>query len=92
MDATNTATKMRPCPDVIARNMGTAAVLIHLESNRIFELNATGARIWALVEQGLDRDAICAQLEQEFEGPAADVQQSVDELISELAREGLICA
>ncbi len=82
---------LRPSQDVIAREMGTAAVLIHLESNRIFELNATGSRIWALLEQGVDRDGICAQLEKEFDIPSVDVTQAVDDLLAELTRERLIC-
>jgi uncharacterized NAD-dependent epimerase/dehydratase family protein len=73
------------------RDVGTAAVLIHLESNRIFELNATGSRIWALLEQGVDRDAICARLQEEFDIPAADVVQAVDDLLADLTRERLIC-
>lgn len=75
---------------MIARTVGNAAVLIHLESNRIFELNATGSRIWTLLEQGLDRDAVCARLQQEFDAPAAEVEQAVDELLSDLTRERLI--
>ena len=42
------ASNLRPSPGVVARDMGGSAVLVHLESNRIFELNATGARVWSL--------------------------------------------
>ena len=87
----NAQARLRPSQDVVARDMGTAAVLIHLENNRIFELNATGSRIWALIEQGVDRDAICARLEEEFDIPSVDVASAVDELLAELARERLIC-
>jgi len=86
----NAQAPLRPSQDVIARDMGTAAVLIHLESNRIFELNGTGSRIWALIEQGVDRDAICAQLQEEFDVPSADVTRAVDDLLAELTRERLI--
>jgi hypothetical protein len=92
VDSTHIAAKFRPSPDVIARHVGPSAVLIHLESNSIFELNATGSRIWALLEQGLDRDALCAQLQQEFDAPSGELQQAVDELLSALTRERLICA
>jgi hypothetical protein len=70
--------------------MGAAAVLIHLESNRIFELNATGARIWSMLEQGLDRDDICNRLHEEFEAPHDDLEQTVDDLLVTLSREGLV--
>jgi len=72
--------------------MGGSAVLVHLESNRIFELNATGARVWSLLEQGLHRDEICARLEQEFEASDADLAETVDALLASLEREHLIGA
>ena len=84
------ASRLRPSEGVVARAMGSAAVVIHLESNRIFELNATGARIWSMLEQGLDRDAICGRLRDEFDAPDNDVERTVDDLLAELLREGLI--
>jgi hypothetical protein len=92
VDTAHNATKLRPSPDVIARNVGTSAVLIHLNSNRIFELNATGSRVWSLLEQGLDRDTICARLQAEFDSSPDDVSREVDDLLSELIRERIICA
>ena len=72
--------------------MGGSAVLIHLESNRVFELNSTGARIWTMIESGLDHDEICSRLQKEFGQPAAEIQASVDELLTSLQRENLIRA
>jgi hypothetical protein len=83
---------LRPSKEVVAREMGSATVLIHLENNRIFELNATGARIWTMLEQGLGRSEICARLQEEFESPAGELTQTVDDLLAELARERLISA
>jgi hypothetical protein len=80
---------LRPAPGVIARDMGSAAVLIHLESNRIFELNTTGARIWSLVEQSLTRDEIVSRLKTEY-ADATDLEETVDALLADLRREGLI--
>ena len=86
------ASRLRPSEGVVAREMGSAAVVIHLESNRIFELNATGARIWSMLEQGLDRDGICVRLREEFDTPGDDLEQTVDDLLADLLREGLIGA
>ena len=88
----NLASNLRPSPGVVARDMGGSAVLVHLESNRIFELNATGARVWSLLEEGLDRDEICHRLQQEFEVSAADVALTVDALLVSLESEHLISA
>jgi hypothetical protein len=72
--------------------MGGSAVLVHLESNRIFELNATGARVWSLLEQGVPRDEILTRLQQEFQVSSDDVAATVDDLLASLEREHLIVA
>ena len=80
-----------PAPGVVGREMGGAAVLIHLGSNRIFELNPTGARIWSLVCEGHDRGAIAQRLRAEFRGvPIDDLDTTIDALLVTLEREGLI--
>ena len=89
-ERTSFASNLRPSSGVVARDMGGSAVLVHLESNRIFELNATGARVWSFLEQGLNRDEICARLQQEFEVPGDDVAGTVDGLLASLEREHLI--
>jgi hypothetical protein len=91
-ESTGLTPNLRPSPGVVARDMGGSAVLVHLESNRIFELNATGARVWSLLEQGLHRDEICHRLQQEFEVPAEDVAATVDALLVSLESEHLIGA
>jgi len=91
-ESTSFASNLRPNPGVVARDMGGSAVLVHLESNRIFELNVTGARVWSLLEQGLQRDEICARLQQEFQVSAPEVAATVDALLASLEREHLIGA
>jgi hypothetical protein len=91
-ERTSFAANLRPSPGVVARDMGGSAVLVHLESNRIFELNATGARVWSLLEQGVHRDEILARLQQEFQVSSDDVAATVDDLLASLEREHLIVA
>lgn len=80
----------KPKTDVVARRMGDTAVLVDLGTNQIFELNATGYRIWELLGAGLDRDAIAGRLEQEFAGERAQLERDVDELVLTLQAEGLL--
>lgn len=80
---------LQPAPGVIARDMGGAAVLIHLDTNRIFELNTTGARVWALIQEGRTRDQIVTTLRTEF-AAGAEVESTVDDLLDHLGREKLI--
>lgn len=80
---------VQPAPGVVSRQMNGSAVLIHLASNRIFELNATGARVWALLQQALTRDEVVARLRDEF-GDIEEIGATVDDLIEALRGEGLI--
>ena len=77
-------------PDVVASRMDDVLVLIHLRTNRIYELNQTGARYWELLTEGLDRAAIQAQLLREFEVEPAALAQEMDALHTTLVAEKLI--
>ena len=70
--------------------MGEAIVLVHLPTNRIFELNVTGARIWELIRDGMDRSQIAPQLVQEFDIDETRASEEVTALIERLQREGLL--
>ena len=84
--------RLRPAEGVVAKEIGDSAVLIQLHSNRIFELNATAARVWSLLVQGSQRHEICARLHDEFSVSPDEVESTVDELLIELQREGLVGA
>jgi hypothetical protein len=70
--------------------VGAGAVLIHLRTNQIYELNAQGSRIWELVQDGLNRDAIIDALEREFEADRTRIGADVDILLSRLVDAGLV--
>jgi hypothetical protein len=79
----------RPAADVVARRLGDSAVLIRLTTNRIYELNATGARVWELVQQGMSRDEVVDRLTQEFGAAFSVIAADVDDLLRMLRDEGL---
>lgn len=82
-----------PTKGVVSKTIGEATVLVHVASNRIFELNESGARIWSMVEHGATRDDICRRLREEYEAAGdagSDIDTSVDELLADLARQGLL--
>jgi len=76
--------------NVIARRMGGSAVLVHLSTNRIYELNATGTRIWELLERGHNSTEISAKLSAEFTVSQTEAWDSYNKLISDLLKEGLV--
>ena len=74
----------------MARQLGESAVLIHLTTNRIYTLNATAARLWALLGHGALMTSILDTLRAEFDAPADRIQNEVDDLVRELLAEGLV--
>ncbi len=80
----------RPDPDVIARRIDAGTVLINLRNNRIYELNATGSRIWELLVAGQGVAQIQAAHEQEFEVGTAEAADAIAETLANLSREGLV--
>jgi hypothetical protein len=75
---------------VVSSRLGDGGVLVHLRTNRIFEVNATGFRIWELIGEGHDLAAVERQLQQEFNVPADRLQRELTELVGALLVEGLL--
>jgi hypothetical protein len=75
--------------EVIARRLGDGAVLVHLPTSRIFELNDTAMRVWELLEEGLDAAGIEAHLATEYDTSAQAASQ-VAQLLDLFRHEGLI--
>lgn len=80
----------KPAADVVYRELSDEAVLVDLATSRIYSLNPTGARFWALLVSGADRDSIEQQLLAEFEVAPAELRNEIDELLVTLGREGLV--
>jgi PqqD family protein of HPr-rel-A system len=76
--------------DVLSRELDGEAVLLDLHSGRYFGLNGTGARVWALLKDGLERDAIARALTEEFEVEETNARADVDAFIAALRERGLI--
>jgi hypothetical protein len=83
---------VRPDPDVVAQGVGDETVLVHLQSNKIFALNATGARFWELLNDGLSKDAIVDRMLSEFDVDERTLREEIDALVSALLREDLVTA
>lgn len=65
-------------------------MLVHLQTNRIFEVNATGLRIWELIGEGRTLPEIEAVLQNEFDVRPERLREELVTLVGELAREGLV--
>lgn len=84
------ATRFRASSDVVYNRVGDQGMLVHMQTNQIYELNHTGARFWELLSAGHDRVEIQRIMLQEFDVTEADVAAEIDTMIASLTKEGLI--
>ena len=90
MAADNHDSRLTPHPDAVLRRVGTGAVLVHLGTSRVFELNGTAARAWELAIEGRSPSAIVSALTAEYAGSPGTIARDIDELFDFLAARGLI--
>jgi hypothetical protein len=83
---------LRHSADAVSNRLGDGGVVVNLRTNRIFELNATGMRAWELIADGRTRAEIARQLEAEFDAAPGRVRTELEQLIADLAGEGLVDA
>ena len=83
---------LRQSPDVVSNRLGEGGVVVNLRTNRIFELNPTGMRAWELMAECHRMQDIARRLQDEFAGDPDLVFAELQQLVADLAREGLIDA
>lgn len=76
--------------DVVHRVLDGETIVLSLESGTYFGLNATGTRVWSLIEEGASRNAIIERISREFDHPLDAVQSDVEELLATLQAKGLV--
>jgi hypothetical protein len=82
----------KPNPDVLWQRLDDEIVLLHLQNDRVFSLNTTGARLWEMLVAGMDLDSIRAQMAEEFEVSASELEAEIDRLLATMIDEQLIVA
>ena len=79
-------------PDAVLKVTGDEALILKLNDETMFSLNATGARITELIVEGLAIDAIVAALADEYKASRSDVESDVTNLLESLVSGGLVVA
>jgi hypothetical protein len=82
--------RVRLNPDVVWRRLDDEVVIIHLSTNRIYALNATGAALWETLAAGSAPAEVESRLRKEFEVEPTQITGEVDGLLGELIAEGLV--
>jgi Coenzyme PQQ synthesis protein D (PqqD) len=75
---------------VLSRRVEDGIVLVHLETNRMYELNRTGARFWELLETSSNRAEIEEALASQFDVDRDELRREIDTLADELSAAGLL--
>jgi len=75
---------------VLVRHLDGESVLLNLETEKYFGLDATGTRMWELVTALPSIDAAYAQLLEEFEVEPDLLRAHLTELLSRLLENGLL--
>ena len=78
---------LHPHPDAVAQRVGDEIVLVHLKTDRIYSLNATGARIWELLQHHDDIQTIKRCLLSEFNVEETRLEDELHQLIAALTDE-----
>ena len=59
-------------------------------TNQIYDLNRTGYRVWQLLQEGSDVDAISDRIREEFDVDQSVASNELDALLRHLSEEGLL--
>lgn len=65
-------------------------VIVNLQAGTYYSLDATGSRVWQLIQAPISIADVCAMLEQEFQVEPSQCRKDILELMDNLAEEGLI--
>jgi len=79
-----------PDPNVLAKRVEDDIVLVHLETNRIFELNRTAAFLWDALASEPTQAELEERMAQEFDVDRDELAREIDELLRQFTSEQLI--
>lgn len=77
-------------PDVISQEVSRETVLLDLESENYFGLDEVGTRIWQLIKETGDLQAVYDTLLEEYEVSGERLQQDLETLLTEISDLGLV--
>ena len=82
--------RYRAITEALVATLSDGAVLLNLQTKRYFSLNETGTRIWEMVQQTADEEAIVATLLREYDVNESMARSEVRRILDELIEAQLI--
>ena len=79
-----------PSPEVISQEVSGETVLLDLQSENYFGLDEVGTRIWQLIKETNDLQAIFKTLLVEYDVSEERLRQDLDTLLGEISGLGLV--
>jgi hypothetical protein len=76
--------------EVLCRELQGEAVLLDLDSQRYFGLDAVGTRIWQLLDEHGEATSVLDALEQEFDADRETLERDLEHFLQRLTEAGLI--
>ena len=76
--------------DWLSAKVGDELVMMSAEKGNYIGLSDVGARIWEIIETPREFDAVCAQLQAEYEVTAETCRTEVEAFLNELVKHGAI--
>lgn len=84
-------TAYRPGSDVVSTDIDDEeSVLLSLDTQQYYSLNETGSRIWELLSDGHDAEAIASAITEEWDTTHEEALEHVESFLRELSDEGLV--
>jgi hypothetical protein len=76
--------------DVMVRDLGGEAVLLHLGTRTYFGLDAVGTRIWHLLAEHQSTESVVPLLLQEFDVDERQLRLDLEALVTQLLAQRLL--
>ena len=77
-------------PDVLSQEVNNEIVLLDLNNEQYLGLNDVGARVWQLLEEGLDLEQIYKKLLEEYDVDKDLLKSDLTDLISNMTEAGIV--
>jgi len=87
-----------PSQDIVARNIEGELIIVPLASgigdleDELYTLNETGKAIWERLDGKKRLKEALAELSEEFEAPAGEIEKDLTGLVEELVRRRILVA
>jgi len=83
-------TVLRRKPAVVGADVAADTVLLDVDSGYFFQLNRTGARIWAFVEEPQTFRAVCDHMAAGHRVDEGECRRDVTEFVADLIDRGVL--